>query len=105
MLHMDSKLADVGYVRVSSVDPWWRKHRLAGDKARSASTGEMNTLRREACELKEVVAEQTSPAVNRWGRRRMIYLLLGRAYLYAWEGASEKLQIIRLVEKSCLPSK
>ena len=35
------------------------KRRLAGDTARSASTGEVNSLRREARELKEVVAEQT----------------------------------------------
>ena len=35
------------------------KRWLAGDTARSASTGEVNTLRREARELKEVVAEQT----------------------------------------------
>jgi transposase len=30
-----------------------------GDTARAASTGEVNVLRREARELKEVVAEQT----------------------------------------------
>jgi transposase len=35
------------------------KRRLAGDTARAASTGEVSTLRREARELKEVVAEQT----------------------------------------------
>ena len=35
------------------------KRRLAGDTARSASTGEVQDLRREARELKEVVAEQT----------------------------------------------
>ena len=35
------------------------KRRLAGDTARAASTGEVTTLRREARELKEVVAEQT----------------------------------------------
>ena len=34
------------------------KKRLAGDTARAASTGEVKTLRREAHELKEVVAEQ-----------------------------------------------
>ena len=34
------------------------KKRLAGDTARSASTGEVKDLRREARELKEVVAEQ-----------------------------------------------
>jgi transposase len=35
------------------------KRRLAGDTARAASTGEVQDLRREARELKEVVAEQT----------------------------------------------
>ena len=35
------------------------KRRLAGDTARSASTGEVNNLCREGRELKEVVAEQT----------------------------------------------
>ena len=34
------------------------KRRLAGDTARAASTGEVKNLRREAHELKEVVAEQ-----------------------------------------------
>jgi len=36
------------------------KRRLAGDAARAASTGEVTALRREARDLKEVVAEQTS---------------------------------------------
>ena len=35
------------------------KRRLAGDTARAASTDEVKDLRREARELKEVVAEQT----------------------------------------------
>jgi len=35
------------------------KHRLAGDTARAASTGEVRALRREARDLKEVVPEQT----------------------------------------------
>ena len=34
------------------------KKRLAGDTARAASTGDVKELRREARELKEVVAEQ-----------------------------------------------
>ena len=34
------------------------KRRLAGDTARAASTGEVTALRREALDLKEVVAEQ-----------------------------------------------
>ncbi len=35
------------------------KKRLAGDTARAATTDEVKELRREACDLKEVVAEQT----------------------------------------------
>ncbi len=35
------------------------KKRLAGDTAREASSGEVKDLRREARDLKEVVAEQT----------------------------------------------
>ncbi len=35
------------------------KRRLAGDTARAASTDEVKSLRREARDLKEVVAEQT----------------------------------------------
>lgn len=35
------------------------KKRLSGDTAREANTGEVKTLRKEARDLKEVVAEQT----------------------------------------------
>ena len=35
------------------------KRRLAGDTAHAANTDEVKDLRREACDLKEVVAEQT----------------------------------------------
>ncbi len=35
------------------------KRRLAGDTARAANTDEVKDLRREARDLKEVVAEQT----------------------------------------------
>ncbi len=35
------------------------KKRLAGDTSREANTGEVQSLRREARDLKEVVAEQT----------------------------------------------
>ena len=35
------------------------KRRLAGDTARAATTEEVKALRRETCDLKEVVAEQT----------------------------------------------
>ncbi|MBT7561830.1 MAG: IS3 family transposase [Proteobacteria bacterium] len=76
------------------------KKRLAGDTAREANTGEVKDLRREARDLKEVVAEQTlelrllkKKHDRGWGRRRMRY------------PASEKLEIIKLVEHSHLPAK
>ncbi|MCP4933219.1 MAG: IS3 family transposase [bacterium] len=76
------------------------KRRLAGDTARAASTGEVKTLRREAHELKEVVAEQAlelrllkKKHDRGWGRYRMRY------------PGSEKLEIIRIVEQSHLPAK
>ncbi|MGA9545151.1 MAG: IS3 family transposase [Candidatus Sulfotelmatobacter sp.] len=74
------------------------KRRLAGDTARAATSGEVKDLRREAQELKAVVAEQTlelrllkKKHDCGWGRRGMRY------------SASEKLEIIRLVEQSHLP--
>ncbi|WP_339863135.1 IS3 family transposase [Thalassospira alkalitolerans] len=76
------------------------KKRLAGDTARAATSGEVKDLRREARDLKEVVAEQAlelrllkKKHARGWGRRRMRY------------PASEKLEIIRLVEGSHLPTK
>ena len=42
---------------VEGVPRGWKK-RLAGDTAREANTGEVKDLRREARDLKEVVAEQ-----------------------------------------------
>ncbi len=77
------------------------KKRLAGDTARAATADEVKDLRREAGALKEVVADLVLE--NRllkkkydrgWGRRGMRY------------PASEKLEIIRLVEQStcrCAP--
>ncbi|WP_156884424.1 IS3 family transposase [Stappia stellulata] len=75
------------------------KRRLAGDTARAATADEVKDLRREARDLKECVADLTLE--NRllkkhdraWGRRRMRY------------PASEKLEIIRIVEQSHLPAK
>ena len=73
------------------------KRRLAGDTVRAATSGEVKDLRREAQELKAVVAEQASNCVCQkkhdrgWGKRGMRY------------PASEKLEIIRLVEQSHLP--
>ncbi|WP_412071521.1 IS3 family transposase [Roseobacter sp.] len=76
------------------------KKRLAGDTARAANSDEVKELRREAKDLKEVVAEQTlelrllkKKHDRRWGRRRMRY------------PASEKLEIIRLVEESHLSAR
>ncbi|MGR3609103.1 MAG: IS3 family transposase [Sulfitobacter sp.] len=76
------------------------KKRLAGDTARAATSSEVKDLRREARDLKEVVAEQAlelrllkKKHARGWGRRRMRY------------PAPEKLEIIRLVEQSHLPTK
>ena len=74
------------------------KKRLAGDTARAATSDEVKDLRAEARQLKEALAEATLE--NRllkkkhdrgWGGYRMRY------------PASEKLEIIRLVETSPLP--
>jgi putative transposase len=74
------------------------KKRSAGDAARAATSDEVKELRREASALKEVVAELAlenrllKKSTNRgWGRPRIRY------------PASEKLEIIRLVEPSPLP--
>ncbi|MCP5092983.1 MAG: IS3 family transposase [Gammaproteobacteria bacterium] len=76
------------------------KKRLAGDIVRQANSSEVTELRREARDLKEVVAEQTlelrllkKKHARGWGRARMRY------------PAAEKLEIIRLVERSHLPAK
>lgn len=74
------------------------KRRLAGDTARAATTDEVKDLRREASALKECVADLTleNRLLKRhslgWGRRRMRY------------PASEKLDIIGIVEQSHLPA-
>ncbi|MGA1114739.1 MAG: IS3 family transposase [Aquiluna sp.] len=74
------------------------KKRLAGDTARQATSAEVQGLRAESLALKEVVADLLLE--NRvlkkkhergWGRPRMRY------------PASEKLEIIRIVEQSHLP--
>ena len=44
---------------IGSNEPRQGKRRLAGDTARAATTDEVKDLRREARDLKEVVAEQT----------------------------------------------
>ena len=74
------------------------KKRLAGDTARAATSDEVRDLRREAGALKEVVAELVlenrllkKKDARGWGGRRMRY------------PATEKLEIIRMVEQSPLP--
>jgi transposase-like protein len=73
------------------------RRRLAGDTARAATNGEVKDLRREAQELKAVVAEQAlelrllKKHDRGWGRRGMRY------------PTPEKIEIIRLVEQSHLP--
>jgi putative transposase len=76
------------------------KKRLAGDTARAATSDEVKDLRREASALKEVVArpDPRKPSAQKkhdhgWGVRGMRY------------SASEKAEIIRLVEQSTLPVK
>ncbi len=46
------------YTRATSSESAAGKRRLAGDTARAATSGEVKDLRREAQELKAVVAEQ-----------------------------------------------
>ena len=74
------------------------KRRLAGDTARAATSGEVKDLRREATALKEVVADLTLENLKKkhergWGGRGMRY------------PASEKAEIIQLVEQSHLPAR
>ncbi|EIM73552.1 ISCc3, transposase OrfB [Nitratireductor aquibiodomus RA22] len=73
---------------------------MASDMARAATSDEVKVLRKEVRDLKEVVAEQALELRllnkmhdRRWGRRRMRY------------PASEKLEIIRLLEQSHLPAR
>ncbi|UWQ23989.1 IS3 family transposase [Leisingera aquaemixtae] len=76
------------------------KKRLAGDSARQATSPEVKELRAGASALKEAVADLTlenrllkKKHARGWGRRHMRY------------PATEKLEIIRLVEQSHLPAK
>ena len=75
------------------------KHRLAGDMARAATSGEVKDLRRETSAMKEVVADFTlenrllKKHEREWGGRGMMY------------PAPEKAEIIALVEQSYLPVK
>jgi transposase-like protein len=71
--------------------------RLAGDTTRQACSGEVKELHSDRRDLEEAFAEQMPENGLRkkrdreWGRRRMRY------------SASEKPEIIRLVEQSHLP--
>ena len=76
------------------------KKRLAGDITRQANTTEVKGLRSEARELKECVAELTLE--NRLLKKSMIGDGESRRMRYP---ASEKLEIIRLVERSSRPAK
>lgn len=75
------------------------KTRLAGDTARAANTDQVKGMRHESPDLKEVVAEQTlelrlvKSMLGDGGRPRMSY------------PASEKLEIIRLVEEGHLSAR
>ena len=76
------------------------KKRLAGDTGRQATSGEVKGPRQEMRDLKELVAELSlenrllkKSMTGAWGAQRMRY------------PASEKLEIIRTVEKSHLPAK
>ena len=75
------------------------KNRLAGDTARQATYPEVKELRSETAALKEVVAELTLE--NRLLKKSMIGDG-GRRMRYP---ATEKLEIIRTVEASHLPTR
>ena len=61
---MGAGILTIGLQAVSYLTEWSKefleagKRRLAGDTARAATSGEVKDLRREAQELKAVVAEQ-----------------------------------------------
>src|ERR1700704_6454505 len=74
------------------------KRRLAGDTARAATSGEVKDLRRQGQELKAVVAEEALEF--RLLKKRMIADGGREGMRYP---ASEKLEIIRLVEQPHLP--
>jgi putative transposase len=76
------------------------KRRLAGDTARAATSDEVKDLRREAQALKEVVADLTLE--NRLLKKSMIADGGDEAMRYS---ASDKTEIIRLVEQSTLPAR
>ena len=74
------------------------KKRLAGDTVREATSDEVKTLRAEARQLKEALAEATLE--NRLLKKKRCW---GWGVRYMRYSASEKLEIIRTVETSHLP--
>jgi putative transposase len=75
------------------------KRRLAGDTARAATSDEVKDLKRQAQDLKEVVAEQ---ALELRLLKKSMIADGGRGMRLP---GSEKLEIIRLVEQSHLPAR
>ena len=76
-----------------------RKRSSPSDTARAATTDEVKQLRREAQDSKEVVAEQALEL-------RLLKSMIGDGGERTWRlPASEKLEIIRLVEQSHLPAR
>lgn len=75
------------------------KERLAGDTAHAANTDEAKELRREAKDLKELVAEQT------FELRLLKKSMTGDGAPLMRYPASENLEIIRLVEESHLSAR
>ncbi len=76
------------------------KRRLSGDTARQATSPEVKDLRSESMALKECVADLTLE--NRLLKKKHDRGWRGRGMRYP---ASEKLEIIRTVEGSHLPTK
>ena len=74
------------------------KKRLSGDTVRQASSGEVKDLRKEMRDLKEALAEQV---LENWLLKKSLTGAGGDERMRY--PASEKLEIIRLVERSHLP--
>ena len=72
------------------------KERLAGDTAREATSDEVKELKAEARQLKETLAEVLIE------NRLLKKSVLGDGENASWYSASEKLEIIELVEQSTL---
>ncbi len=75
------------------------KKRLLGDTQREANSGEVSDLRKENARLKELVAETVLEKPSAQEKRDGLRLARGRGVRVS---ASEKLELIRLVEGSAL---